>query len=99
MLKLPSAHGGAPLFGLSGTTLIAASSVLFAAMAVLARTLAGAMPASQLVVIRFAVGLVGIAAVFVVRRRGPSIPRFGLWAVRGLFGGAAVYCYFVAIKT
>ena len=90
-------HSEAPR--LPGTALIAASSVLFAAMAVLARTLAGAMSAGQLVVIRFAFGLVAVGALFAVRRKGPRMPRLGLLALRGLLGGSAVYFYFLAIET
>ncbi|MHB8874560.1 MAG: DMT family transporter [Myxococcaceae bacterium] len=79
--------------------LIALSSVLFAFMAVLARTLAGQMSAGQLVVIRFLVGLCGVAVVFALRRRGPVAPRPGLLLLRGLLGGLAVYFYFLAIET
>lgn len=80
-----------------GTALIALSSLLFAGMAVLARVASGRISTGQLVVIRFAIGLLGVGAVFALRRQGPRIPRPGLWALRGLFGGGAVYCYFLAI--
>jgi drug/metabolite transporter (DMT)-like permease len=51
-----------------------------------------------LVLIRFVVGLVGVASLFLVRRKGPRVPRPWHWALRGLFGGLAVYFYFLAIE-
>ena len=81
-----------------GTGLMAIASVLFAAMAVLTRSVSGQMSSGQLVVIRFSIGLVGVAAIFAWRRQGPRMPRPGMLAMRGLLGGASVYCYFVAIE-
>ncbi|MGA9521115.1 MAG: DMT family transporter [Myxococcaceae bacterium] len=87
---LPERHRGVPV--------IAVSCVLFAAMAVCARLLAGRMDAGEQVFIRFVVGLLGIIPVYVWRRRLPQIRRPLLWAARGLVGGGAVYFYFVAIE-
>lgn len=94
----PTSRPPDALLGLSGTSLIAISSVLFAGMAVLARLVAGKVPVGQLVVIRFVIGLLGVGSLFLVRGKGPRAPRPFLWMLRGLFGGLAVYFYFVAIE-
>ncbi len=83
---------------LPGTAVIAASSVFFATMAVLARTLAGAVPAPQQVTVRHLVGLGAMALYFAARRRTPQLRRPGLLFLRGFFGGGAVLLYFVAIE-
>lgn len=80
-----------------GTALIALSSLFLGLMAVVARTLADRVPASELVVIRHAVGLIAMAAYFLARRRPPSLARPGLLFLRGFFGGGAVLTYFYAI--
>lgn len=81
----------------TGLLLIALSSAFFAGMAVLARTLAGRVPAAELVTLRHVVGVLAMAAWFVARRRGPTLKRPGLLALRGVLGGAAVLTYFIAI--
>lgn len=68
-------------------------------MAVLARTLSAEVPAAELVVIRHAVGLVAMAALFVAQRRRPSTTRPWLLFLRGFLGGGAVLCYFYAIHS
>ncbi|MBS1151580.1 MAG: Permease of the drug/metabolite transporter [Myxococcaceae bacterium] len=81
-----------------GVAVIAFSSLPFASMAVLARTLAGVVPSSQVVAARFLVGLIGVGLLFAVTRTRPNLRRWPLLLVRGVFGGAAVLCYFFAIS-
>lgn len=80
-----------------GPGLVAASSLVFAIMAVVARTLSGRVPAAQLGFIRFAVGLGCAGLLFAYERKWPRFRRPGLLVLRGLWGAAAVYCYFLAI--
>lgn len=82
---------------LSGVAIIAFSSVPFAMMAVLARSLAGKVPSSQLVAVRFFLGLIGVACLFAFRRAWPDLRRWRLLGLRGVLGGLAVLCYFFAI--
>lgn len=82
----------------SGSAVIAVSSLFFGVMAVATRLLAGQVPAAQIATVRFAVGLVGVSAIFVVRRRQPNLLQWRLLGLRGLFGGIAVLTYFVAIE-
>ena len=81
-----------------GLVAIAASALFFALMAVTTRTLAGRVPAPQVSLVRFAVGLLGAGVLFLARGRGPDLRRRGLLVLRGGFGGAAVLTYFVAIE-
>jgi drug/metabolite transporter (DMT)-like permease len=67
-------------------------------MAVAVRAVSGQVGPGQLVVVRFGLGMLGAAAIFLARRQAPRIPRPIPWASRGLLGGAAVYCYFLAIR-
>ncbi len=70
---------------------------LFAAMAVAARAASAELPAAELVVVRFAIvtaGLLGLVAAGRARIRPVNLK---LLALRGLFGGAAVLLYFVAL--
>ncbi len=83
---------------LRGTALVVAAAFLFAVMAVVARTLAGVMSAGQQVFLRFVIGLLGVSPVFLARRQLPRVGQPLLWILRGVFGGAAVYLYFVAIE-
>lgn len=83
---------------LPGVAVIAFSSLLFAAMAVLTRTLAGVVPSAQIAVVRFLVGLLGVAGVFAVRRTLPDLRRWRLLLFRGLLGGVAVLLYFFSIE-
>ena len=82
---------------LRGTPSIALSSLLFAAMAVLARTTAGKLPSSELVFIRMFTGLVVLVGFYAVTGRRPHAPRPFLLFLRGAFGGVAVSLYFLAI--
>jgi drug/metabolite transporter (DMT)-like permease len=80
-----------------GLAVIAFSSLPFATMAVLTRTLAGVVPSSQVVAVRFFIGLIGVALMFTFTRSRPNLRRWRLLLVRGFFGGVAVLCYFFAI--
>lgn len=82
-----------------GVAVIALSSLFFAVLAVLARTLSDVVPSAELVVIRHLVGIAAMAALFLARRRRPLLVRPGLLFLRGFFGGAAVVTYFYAIQT
>jgi drug/metabolite transporter (DMT)-like permease len=81
-----------------GVPLVAVSCVFFALMAVFARMLAGQLSAGQVVLIRFLVGLGFVAATFKVTGTRPKFSRPGMWALRGILGGLAVYLYFLAIE-
>jgi drug/metabolite transporter (DMT)-like permease len=76
---------------------IALSSVCVSAMALLARSLGASLPASELVVLRFAVGLVGLLLLFAVTGRRPVLRHPRMLLLRGVLGGATVLTYFHAI--
>jgi drug/metabolite transporter (DMT)-like permease len=80
-----------------GVPLLVFSSFLFALMALFARMLSGQLSVGQVVSGRFVVGLVFLALFYPAMRRKPRFGRFWLWCLRGLFGGASVYLYFVCI--
>jgi drug/metabolite transporter (DMT)-like permease len=80
-----------------GTPLLIFSSFLFALMALFARQLSGRLSPGQVVCGRFLVGLAFLAIYFPAVGRRPRFGRFSLWALRGIFGGASVYLYFVCI--
>ncbi|MCP3060707.1 DMT family transporter [Myxococcus sp. K38C18041901] len=80
-----------------GTPLLVFASVLFAVMALCTRLLAGRLSPGQVASGRFAIGLLFLALFFPLTRRRPRFGRVHLWALRGIFGGAAVYLYFVAL--
>ncbi len=80
-----------------GVALIALSSVLFALMAVLARSLTGKASVGQLVLARCVVGLLTLLPLYLARGEWPRSPRPLIWSLRGLFGGGAVLLYFAAI--
>ncbi|HYO74540.1 MAG TPA: DMT family transporter [Archangium sp.] len=82
---------------LRGSPLLVISSLMFAVMAFCARTVAGRLSVGQVVCARFAIGLVFLALYFPLTGTRPCMGRPVLWSLRGLFGGGAVYCYFVAI--
>jgi len=82
----------------SGVGIIALSSLPFAMMAVLTRTLTPVVPSSQIVAARFFIGILGAGAVFILARRTPNLRRWPLLLMRGFFGGLAVLCYFFAIS-
>jgi drug/metabolite transporter (DMT)-like permease len=76
---------------------VALSALLFAAMAVCARALVGLASPGQVVVIRFALGILALVPLYAMRRRWPSVRRPRIWVLRGALGGGAVLCYFVAL--
>lgn len=80
-----------------GLPLLVLSSLLFATMALFARMLSGRLSVGQVVCGRFAVGLVFLAVYYPVMGVRPRFGRPALWALRGIFGGASVYLYFVCI--
>ncbi|MBF5041476.1 DMT family transporter [Aggregicoccus sp. 17bor-14] len=82
---------------LRGTPMLVLSSLIFALMAFCARLTAGRIGTGQLVCARFLMGLAFLAVYFGGRRQRPRFGRPWLWAARGLFGGAAVFLYFLAI--
>lgn len=82
---------------LRGSPLLVVSSFLFALMALCARSVAGQLSVGQVVCVRFGIGLVFLALYYPLTGTRPRMGRPGLWALRGIFGGASVYCYFVAI--
>src|SRR5512140_427205 len=84
--------------GLRGAPSIVLSSLLFAAMAALARALSGPLSAGQLSFIRMVVGLAVAIGIFLVARTGPNFAHPRLLVTRGLLGGLAVALYFVAIE-
>jgi drug/metabolite transporter (DMT)-like permease len=83
---------------LHGIPTLALAGFAIAAMSVVARAMAGRVPAGQIVFLRFAVGLVAVAAIFAVRRQGPAFARPRLLALRGLLGGLAATAYFVSLE-
>jgi drug/metabolite transporter (DMT)-like permease len=82
---------------LRGSPLLVVSSLMFAVMALCARTVAGRLSVGQVVCARFAIGLVFLAFYFPLIGSRPRMGRPGLWALRGIFGGGSVYFYFMAI--
>jgi drug/metabolite transporter (DMT)-like permease len=82
---------------LRGSPLLVVSSLMFAVMALCARTVAGRLSVGQVVCARFALGLVFLAFYFPLTGTRPRMGRPGLWALRGIFGGGSVYFYFIAI--
>jgi drug/metabolite transporter (DMT)-like permease len=72
------------------------ASLLFAAMAMLAKLAAGRLPGPEVAFVRFAVGLAACGAASLRRPLQASNWRGLFW--RGAFGGSAVLCYFLAIE-
>lgn len=78
--------------------LLLGGAVLFGAMAVTTRAAASELGAAQIAAVRFALGLVGVGAVVLVRPGWFRATRPGVLFLRGLFGGGAVLGYFMAIE-
>lgn len=89
MISLPERYRGAPL--------LVVASVFFALMALFARMLSGRMPSHEVVMLRFLIGIACMGGYYLRVRRWPDVPRPLAWALRGIFGGGAVFFYFVAI--
>ncbi len=81
-----------------GITLITASSFCFALSAVLARIAAQGFSSSQLVLLRFVVGLGACAVAFAVQGRLPNFAAWRLLLARGFMGATTVLLYFFAIS-
>ena len=75
-----------------------ASSLLFAAMAMVARLLSRTIPGHQVALVRFATGVVVTALAYTVLRLDLRPRRWGWLLSRGIFGGAAVLLYFHCIE-
>ena len=80
----------------SALAVLALCSLLFGLMAVVAKAAAARLPGPQVAFVRF---LFGLAACGSISIRRPLRARnvVGL-VLRGLFGGAAVLCYFLTIE-
>lgn len=78
--------------------ILAVSAVLFGAMAVVARAASAELAAAQIASVRFALGLLLGGTLAAARPGTFRATRFDLLALRGLFGGAAVLGYFMAIE-
>jgi drug/metabolite transporter (DMT)-like permease len=87
-----------PTWRPSGTIAIVIACFFLAGMAVLARTLNGRVPSAQVVLLRHAVGVLGIGLFFLLRKRRPLMVRRRLLILRGVLGGATVLTYFHAIE-
>jgi drug/metabolite transporter (DMT)-like permease len=76
------------------------SAVFFGASAVLARVAAGGgeMNGGQVTLVRFAVGIGAVSAIFALRPGTFRPVRYGLLASRGLFGGVAAVLYFLSLQ-
>jgi drug/metabolite transporter (DMT)-like permease len=83
---------------LRGAPSVVLSSLLFAVMAAVARSLSGPLSAGQLTFTRMVVGLAVAIGIFLVTRTGPDFSHPRLLALRGFLGGFAVALYFVAIE-
>jgi drug/metabolite transporter (DMT)-like permease len=81
-----------------GIPMLVVASLLFALMAYCARLTAGRIGVGQLVCARFVMGLLYLGAYYAATGRRPRYGRPSLWAARGVFGGAAVYFYFMSIE-
>lgn len=77
---------------------MALSAVAFGAMAIAAKRATATLPAAQVALVRFAVMLVPVVAWGEVRRRALDWRRTDLLFYRGVFGGAAVLLYFLALE-
>lgn len=82
-----------------GALLVSSAALLFATMGALIRLASVEMPNEQLVFFRNLFGLLVLAPLIWPRARGIELKTGhpGLLLVRGLFGLAAMYCYFYAL--
>jgi drug/metabolite transporter (DMT)-like permease len=77
--------------------MLLASAMLFGAMAFCAKLASGRLSGAEVALIRFMVGSVPFLIVPSIRRAAFTFQRLDLLIYRGLFGGLAVLCYFLAI--
>jgi drug/metabolite transporter (DMT)-like permease len=78
--------------------LMVLSAVFFGAMAFAAKLAAARLSGSQVALIRFATGLLPALLIPRFRRSAFTFQRLDLLFYRGVFGGLAVLCYFLAIE-
>jgi drug/metabolite transporter (DMT)-like permease len=78
--------------------LMVGSALLFGAMAFAAKLASTRLSGSQVAMIRFATGLTPALLIPRYRRSALTFQRIDLLLYRGVFGGLAVLCYFVAIE-
>jgi drug/metabolite transporter (DMT)-like permease len=76
--------------------LLACSALLFSAMAVLAKRAAARLPGAEVAFVRFAVGCL-CSGLVALRGQLRAHNKVGL-LLRGVLGGSAVLCYFLAIE-
>lgn len=74
------------------------SAVMFGAMAFAAKLASSGLSGSQVAMIRFSTGLLPVLLIARHRRSAFQFKRIDLLLYRGIFGGAAVLCYFIAIE-
>jgi drug/metabolite transporter (DMT)-like permease len=74
------------------------SATLFAVMALLAKLVSRRIPGPEVALVRFATGVVVVAAAWTARRIDIRPRRWGWLVARGLFGGTAVLAYFACIQ-
>jgi drug/metabolite transporter (DMT)-like permease len=75
-----------------------ASAVLFGAMAFAAKLASARLSGAQVAMIRFAIGMMPAMLIPRFRRSAFTFHRWDLLLYRGVFGGLAVLCYFIAIE-
>ena len=80
----------------SAALIVAGSSLALAAMALLAKEAAGRLPGPEIALVRFLFGIAACLVVAVTRGLRPR-NKSGL-LLRGVLGGSAVLCYFLAIE-
>lgn len=78
--------------------LLVASASLFGLMAFTAKLASARLSGSQIAMIRFAIAILPVLLVPRYRRSAFRVRRWDLLAYRGVFGGAAVLLYFLAIS-
>jgi drug/metabolite transporter (DMT)-like permease len=80
--------------------LLFGAGLLFGLSAMLARLASAGrlMSGGQVTLVRFAVGVLAVLALFVARPGTFRPVRYSLLASRGLFGGLAALCYFMALS-
>ena len=78
--------------------LMVCAAVFFGAMAFAAKLASARLSGSQVAMIRFATGLAPVLLIPRNRRSAFTFQRWDLLLYRGIFGGLAVLCYFIAIE-
>jgi S-adenosylmethionine uptake transporter len=75
-----------------------AAATFFGLMAFCAKLASARLSGSQVAMVRFAIGLLPPLLIARYRARAMTFERVDLLVYRGLFGGTAVLCYFLAIE-